>query len=128
MDARTLKRVAVTIVGVIGVGLAMIAGIGFTVSLFVSNLAFAGADDHHSDETAYVIEAETHGSDTVGDSVGAGAVSDEPAVLAFAEDTGPSSPIEDNAKIGILLASILASIGGLLILSGAGVDDDEEDD
>ena len=114
------------------VGLAMIAGIGFTVSLFVSNLAFAGADDHHSDETAYVIEAETHGSDTVGDSVGdrvgAGAVSDEPVVLAFAEDTGPSSPIEDNAKIGILLASIMASIGGLLILSGAGADDDEEDD
>ncbi len=112
------------------VGLAMIAGIGFTVSLFVSNLAFAG-DDHHSDETAFVVEdqhgAATHdaGETEAGTVVLSG---EEPVVLAFAEDSGASSPIEDNAKIGILLASILASIGGLLILSGAGVDDDDEDD
>lgn len=109
------------------VGLAMIAGIGFTVSLFVSNLAFAG-DDHHSDETAYVIEdqhgAATHELDD-GTALSGG---DQPVVLAFAEDSGASSPIEDNAKIGILLASVMASVGGLLILSGAGAEDDDEDD
>jgi len=101
------------------VGLAMIAGIGFTVSLFVNNLAF-GEDDHHHDEVALVAEA-------------------APGELAFTEadeshrdddhsesasgDDGAGA-VEDNAKIGILFASVFASIGGLLILSGGRPDDE----
>jgi len=102
------------------VGLAMIAGIGFTVSLFISNLAFADLDDHSDDVAAVVIEVD-------GETGQALTADGEPIELALAEDDGVTSPVEDNAKIGILFASILASIGGLLILSGAG-DEDEDDE
>jgi len=109
------------------VGLAMIAGIGFTVSLFVSNLAFS-ADDHHGEEVAVVLDASPISA------------ADAPTGLAFTEandDHGDddhsdddhtdaeTSGVEDNAKIGILFASVFASIGGLLILSGGGFEDDE---
>lgn len=94
------------------VGLAMIAGIGFTVSLFVSSLAFTG--DGHA--------------------TAVGGADEAPGQLAFteaADDNGESSPesaeakaTEDNAKIGILFASVIASTGGLLILSGGDKSDD----
>lgn len=76
------------------IGLGMIAGIGFTVSLFVNNLAF-GADDYHGGDEHAAETADHSGDDDNDDN------------------------IEDNAKIGILVASAMASIGGLLILSGA---------
>lgn len=98
------------------VGLAMISGIGFTVSLFVNNLAFDGTEGLEQ-ETAAVISDIGEVPSSL----------DEPIVLAFAEgDLSGSSPIQDNAKIGILVASIMASVGGLLILSGVG--DPEDDD
>jgi len=102
----------------------MIAGIGFTVSLFVNNLAF-GADDHHGD----------HGDETAAVVMVDEAAGEAPGELAFVEgddhgdDHGSSeaSAVEDNAKIGILFASVIASVGGLLILSGGGFEDDEDD-
>jgi len=100
----------------------MIAGIGFTVSLFVSNLAFGEAEHH--DEVALVAEApgelafteadDTHGADDHAD--------DSHADNDHSETAGgdvEGGTIEDNAKIGILFASVIASIGGLLILSGS---------
>ncbi len=54
------------------VGVGFLAGIGFTVSLFITELAFAGADD-----------------------------------------------VIDNSKIAVLVASILASIGGAMLLISA---------
>ncbi len=93
------------------IGLSMIAGIGFTVSLFVSNLAF-GADEYHGDdEHALVINAEELSNGSV--------------ALAETDGEGGGS-IEDNAKIGILFASVLASVGGLAILWGAGAPDDDD--
>lgn len=107
------------------VGLAMIAGIGFTVSLFVSNLAFGDVEAH--DEVALVstpagelasTEAdESHGADSPAD--------DDHSENASGAVEGGS--VEDNAKIGILFASIIASIGGLLILSGSRIPDDPDD-
>jgi len=113
------------------VGLAMIAGIGFTVSLFVNNLAFGVDDQHHDDEVAAVV---------VDGEIGA----DAPDSLAFveadddhaddhgddhADDEGSSEPqeVQDNAKIGILFASVIASVGGLLILSGGRIDDEDDE-
>jgi len=111
--------------------LAMIAGIGFTVSLFVNNLAFGVDDQHHDDEVAAVV---------VDGEIGA----DAPDSLAFveadddhaddhgddhADDEGSSEPqeVQDNAKIGILFASVIASVGGLLILSGGRIDDEDDE-
>jgi NhaA family Na+:H+ antiporter len=110
------------------VGLAMIAGIGFTVSLFVNSLAF-GVDDHHHDETAAVVLDVSE--------AGAGDGPDTaPGELAFVEadddshgdddHSSESSDVEDNAKIGILFASLMASVGGLLILSGGDFDFDDD--
>ena len=99
------------------VGLAMIAGIGFTVSLFVSNLAFSDYDDGYDEVAAQVVDADDDH------------LADAPSSLAFAEDErGESSPIEDNAKIGILVASLLAAAGGLVILSGAEDPSDPHDE
>lgn len=113
------------------VGLAMIAGIGFTVSLFVNNLAFAGDVHHAEDEHALVIE---HDDETAGGH----AVDESPDELAFAAGgaakaeeaalSAEAAAVADNAKIGILFASVLAAVGGLLILSGAKAHDDDDDD
>lgn len=106
------------------VGLAMISGIGFTVSLFISNLAF-GNDDHHGDiGDEHAIELIV---DESGNADGSVAAVDAPTTMAFAEQAGPSADeLVDSAKIGILFASMVASLGGLLVLSGAPGDDDEE--
>ena len=112
------------------VGLAMIAGIGFTVSLFVGSLAFEDIE-LATDETAQVIEvAPAQGGDTFGDGQVQLAAFTEAPEGDDGESSGPvrSSEIENNAKIGILIASAMASIGGLLILSGGPMDDDEDDD
>ena len=110
------------------VGLAMIAGIGFTVSLFVNDLAFG--DQGHAvaaDEHALVIEAGEEGHALVVDA-GEDASSERSVTLAFS-DGDEAADAEDDAKIGILFASVIASIGGLLILSGAsGADDPDEDE
>ena len=123
------------------IGLAMIAGIGFTVSLFISGLAF-GVDDHHGeDEHALVVEVDGHSNDSHGDDgdsndghddAEGGAAGDAPDSLAFVESNDGHSEdpaqraIEDNAKIGILIASFIASIIGLLTLSGGSLDFDDD--
>ena len=94
----------------------MIAGIGFTVSLFVSNLAFGEAE--HYDEVALVAEAPGELAFTE-----AAEEDDDHSESASGATEGGS--VEDNAKIGILFASVIASIGGLLILSGSRIPDDE---
>ena len=108
------------------VGLAMIAGIGFTVSLFVNGLAFGDAEHH--DEVALVAEAPGELAFTEAED----SHSDDDS---HAEDDGHSEAVsapveggtvEDNAKIGILFASVIASVGGLLILSGGKTPDDDE--
>jgi len=108
------------------VGLAMIAGIGFTVSLFVNGLAFGDAEHH--DEVALVAEAPGELAFTEAED----SHSDDDS---HAEDDGHSETasgpveggtVEDNAKIGILFASVIASVGGLLILSGGKTPDDDE--
>ena len=104
------------------IGLAMIAGIGFTVSIFVSNLAFGDAEHHGDEVAALFVEADDHDDDADSHDDDGTAHGNEAAADDGHAGDGPvgSSPIEDNAKIGILLASVLASLGGLLILSGAG--------
>jgi len=116
------------------IGLAMIAGIGFTVSLFVSSLAF-GVDDHHGDETALSVEVQGDLDASAPEALLFTEADDHGEDDAHGGDDGhsnavatTSSPIEDNAKIGILFASVLASVGGLLILSGARDVDDLNDD
>ena len=102
------------------VGLAMISGIGFTVSLFVNTLAF-GDEEHHGEEVALVIDA--HDAAAVEPPEGAA------AFLVEEEAPGEGAEnVEDNAKIGILFASVFASVGGLLILSGTRSVDEIDDE
>ncbi len=109
------------------VGLAMIAGIGFTVSLFVAGLAFTGGG-HLGDAVASAEPAISIVEEADGETIGE-APSGAPGELAFAEagrahvalaaeEWADARAIENNAKIGILFASLIASTGGLLVLSG----------
>lgn len=113
------------------VGLAMIAGIGFTVSLFISGLAFNVDDSHSDEEVALVIDVEDAGAgDGASDAVAEGPPGQARRALAEAEDShsdgGASNEIEDSAKIGILIASAVASVVGLLTLSGGSLDFDDD--
>ena len=85
----------------------------------MNNLAFG--DVEHHDEVALVAEAPgelafTEAEESSGD--------DDHSETASGEVEGGT--VEDNAKIGILFASVIASIGGLLILSGGRIPDDDE--
>jgi NhaA family Na+:H+ antiporter len=89
------------------VGISLAAGIGFTVSIFISGLAF-GSGAHG--ETA------AHG---------------EEAAVATAEEVSESEhsqELQDDSKIGILAASMLAAGLAAIILARAGNDEDIRDD
>lgn len=89
-------------------GLSMVAGIGFTVSLFVANLAFYGGTEHGAHSTA----SEPH--------------LDHDAVEVVDEQLVTNrNELESNAKIGILFASGIASVLGLATLAGGGGGDED---
>ncbi len=86
------------------VGISLAAGIGFTVSIFISGLAFDSGG--HGESTS-------HG--------------DEAAAVAVEEETH-AAELQDDSKIGILIASMLAAFGAAAILSRAGNEEDIRDD
>ncbi len=95
-----LGRLPPGINGLHVLGISIVAGIGFTVSLFITVLAFEGDDGEHvSTETAAVALSEA----------------DAEAV----NESGHSATVptvEDQAKIGVLGGSLIAFLVGLSVL------------
>ncbi len=102
-----LTRLPRGVTGLHMVGISLAAGIGFTVSIFISGLAFGSGA--HGEEAA-------HG--------------EEEAVESTEEvvDTERSAQLQDESKIGILAASLLAAGLAAVVLSKAGNEENIRDD
>jgi NhaA family Na+:H+ antiporter len=102
-----LTRLPRGVTGLHMVGISLAAGIGFTVSIFISGLAF--------------------GSGAHGEEAAAG----EEAVVETTEEVAESEhsqELQDDSKIGILAASMLAAGLAAVVLSKAGNEENIRDD
>ena len=108
-----LTRLPRGVTGLHMVGISLAAGIGFTVSIFISGLAFGAG---HGTETAHGEEA-GHGEEV------AAVVGEEEA-----PEAEHSKELQDDSKIGILAASLLAAGLAAIILARAGNEEDIRDD
>ncbi len=102
-----LTRLPRGVTGLHMVGISLAAGIGFTVSIFISGLAF-GSGPH-----------------------GEGAAQGEEAAVETTDEAAGiehSRELQDDAKIGILTASMLAASLAAVVLSKAGNEENIRDD
>jgi Na+/H+ antiporter NhaA len=102
-----LTRLPRGVTGLHMVGISLAAGIGFTVSIFISGLAFGSGG---------------HGETAANGEEGAVETVEEVA------DAEHSQELQDDSKIGILAASMLAAGLAAIILARAGNDEDIRDD
>ncbi len=122
-----------TLTQIIGIGL--IGGVGFTVALFINDLAFRsgghGPHGGHGSEGASTVEAHSEAGDTPEgtDASDPGESSESDAddqLEAQGGESSSGSTLADDGKIGVLTGSIVAGLLGYLWLLGTSKQSDAD--